>query len=394
MDTHSDSRPLRSRLLFIVVTLLYWCSLYTYVPILAPYMDAVGFTFTASGIVLASYGLMQIIVRFPLGLLSDRMRKRKPYIVLGFAASAVGCFLFVLTDSFGGMFAGRAITGVAASSWVAFTVLYASYFRSEAATKAMGALSVATVVGQLAGMGVSGVAAEYWGWRSTFWIGGLVAAVGAALSLFIYERKEGVYRQPIRVADLAAVVKSRMLLKVSLLSILAHGVLFVTMFGFMPSYAVEIGASKTDLSWLTFAFMIPHAAAAWLGSGLLAPKIGIWPTIVAGFVLSGLCTAGVMFIDSLNWLYATQALNGFAQGLHMPLLLGLAIQTVAADKRATAMGFYQAAYGSGMFAGPFAAGWLNESYGLTGGFVLGGCLAACAAALAVYWGRAEGRRPL
>lgn len=375
----------RAHTIFIIATLLYWCSLYTYVPILSPYLESIPFSYTMIGIVLGSYGLLQLLVRFPLGMLSDRLRRRKPFVALGFVTSALGCLMFLIFQDEIGVTAARAMTGVSASTWVAFTVLYASYFTSESATKAMGSISVATVAGQLLGMGGSGFMSELWGWSSTFWLGGLCAIAGLLLSFLMYEPKEGIARTPMRVTDLTSVVRTPLLLKVSFLSILAHAVLFITMFGFTPSYAVSIGANQASLSILVFAFMIPHAAASWLSGNKLTPRYGAWPVILIGLIVSGICTALIPTISAMWLLYLTQAVNGFAQGMHLPLLLGLSIQNVHTDKRATAMGFYQAVYALGMFSGPFFAGWLNESFGLTSGFLLGGIIAACAALLTGWW---------
>ena len=361
--------------------------MYTYVPILSPYLESIDFNYTMIGIVLGSYGFVQIFIRFPIGLLSDRLRRRKPFIAIGFITSAIGCLMFIIFHDLIGVTAARTMTGVASATWVAFTVLYASYYSSASATKAMGTISVATVTGQLIGMGISGFLSDEWGWTSTFWVGGACALLGGIFVWFIEEPKEGVARTPIRLADLTLVTRSQTLLRVSILSVLAHAVLFITMFGITPSYAVSIGANQTEISLLVFAFMIPHAIASWLSGNKLAPRYGAWRTVVVGFIVSGLCTIAIPAIPVLGLLYVSQAVNGFAQGLHMPLLLGLSIEKVEQSKRATAMGFYQSVYSAGMFSGPFLAGWLNDAFTLASGFLFGGAVAAFAALLAFRWGK-------
>lgn len=373
--------------LFTTVTILYWTSMYIYVPTLTPYLNAGGFSLSFIGIVLGSYGFAQMLVRFPLGVLSDRLGRRKPFILLGMAAASLSCLLFLIPGGWVWPLAGRIAAGICASAWVAFTVLYASYFESGHIGRAMGRISVMTVTGQMIGMLLSGALSAGFSPRAPFLAGAVCGLAGLLLALLIREPAGGVAREHggMSFAKVSTVVRNRTLLRVSLLSILAHGVLFITMFGFTPLKAEQLGAGGALLTWLVFAFMLPHALASYAGSHLLVPRLGSSGTIALGFAVSACCTAAMIFAPSLGVLYATQAVNGFAQGLHMPLLLGLAIRDVDQSSRATAMGLYQALYAVGMFSGPFLAGWLNGEWGLGGGFVFGSLLAVAAAALIGRW---------
>lgn len=386
MENNQISASRYDHFIFVIVTLFYWISLYIYVPILSPYMESLGATYAFVGIVLGSYGFMQILIRLPIGILSDQMRRRKPYIALGLLTTALSCFCLLVSDHLGWTLASRMIAGISASTWVAFTVLYASYFSNNETTRAMGIMSLVTVIGQLVGMGFSGYLVDIFGWHSTFWIGGIVGIVGFFIAFLIKEPQDGVAREPIKTKDLTSVMKVPIIIKVSLLSILAHSILFITMFGFTPSYAISLDASKSELSYLVFAFMIPHGLAAYYSGKSLAPRFGSWNVILVGFVFSGLCTLLIPFVQTLPMLYVTQAINGLALGLSLPLFLGLAIETIEHSKRATAMGFYQAVYAIGIFMGPFVAGWVNNSIGLTAGFYFGGSLGIIASILTLYWG--------
>lgn len=388
----NDSMPTRGHhLVFIIVTLFFWASLYTYVPILSPYLDHLGATYSFAGFVLGSYGFVQIVLRLPLGIASDRMKVRKPFIMLGMFSTAISCVCFAMGDHLGWALAGRIISGIGASTWAAFTVLYASYFSPEQSTRAMSLISLLTACGQLVGMSVSGYLVKEWGWTATFWVGSVIGAAGLFLSMGIYEPKEGISRKPIELKDLSQVMKEPLLLKVSVLSILAHSVLFITMFGFTPSHALTLGADEMDLTLLVFAFMIPHAISNYISGRVLAPRIGSWNLVLTGFILSAVCTTAISMVNSFSLLVVTQMFNGFFQGLGFPLLLTLAIQKINREKQATAMGFYQAVYAIGMFAGPFIAGWINEWGGLQSGFYFAGVLGAAATILTLVWSRAEAR---
>ncbi|SFI51632.1 Predicted arabinose efflux permease, MFS family [Paenibacillus sp. UNC496MF] len=379
---------------FVVVTLLYWSTLYVYVPILSPFMKSGGYADDLIGIVLGSYGFVQMLVRFPLGLQSDKLHKRKPFLMLGMITGAISCLLFMVPGSWLWPLAGRMMSGVCASAWVAFTVLYAAYFAASDATKAMSNISVLTVAGQLIGMILSGWLSDAYGWNAAFGAGIVLGAAGLALAFAVKEPREGVARAPISLRHLREVVSTPSLRQVSTLSILAHSVLFITMFGFTPLKATSLGASAGQLTLIVVAFMVPHGLASLVTARWLVPRFGTWNVIGAAYLFSGLFTVAIAFSPNLGLLALTQALNGFAQGMHLPILLGLAIRPFASAKRATAMGFYQAVYSVGMFAGPFLAGFVNDRFGRDYGFWLGGAFAAAALALTLYWKRSTGSAPI
>ncbi|MDQ8735234.1 MFS transporter [Paenibacillus sp. LHD-38] len=378
------------RFLFTTITILYWTSMYVYVPTLSPFLSDRGFSLPFIGIVLGSYGFVQMFVRFPLGIMSDRFGKRKPFILLGMLTACISCLLFLIPGLWLWPLAGRLMAGVCASTWVAFTVLYASFFGAGQTGKAMGNISVMTVSGQMIGMLLSGWLTDGFSANAPFVMGAVIAVLGLGLTFMLKEPRSEQKDQPgMSFAMIKNVVRTKTLLQVSLLSILAHGVLFITMFGFTPLKAEELGADGLKLTIVVFAFMLPHAFASLVTARWFTPRFGNWGTIGIGFILSTVCTAAMVFGDSFGVLVATQAVNGFAQGLHMPLLLGLAIRDVALPGRATAMGLYQALYAIGMFSGPFLAGWLNERWGLNGGFLFGSLLGALAFVLVVVWARSE-----
>ncbi|WP_019913665.1 MFS transporter [Paenibacillus sp. HW567] len=374
-----------SRLFFLIIVFMFWFSSYIYVPVLSPYVEHLGASYVMVGSVLGVYGLMQILFRLPIGIGSDVLNRRRPFIYLGLIASGASCLLFMAGSHPGWALAARAVSGIAASAWVVYSVMFAGYFPKEDAGKAMGMLQFTTVIAQLASMMISGYMVQHWGWNTPFVIGGLVAAAALLLALRLPEQQMEKRESAIQIKDLAGVIKEPLLVRVSLLSVLAHCVLFITMFGYTPNQALNIGASKESLGWLTLAFMLPHAVATLYGSRLFGRLLGDRGTLMLGFAGSALFTLLIPSMPNLAALCATQVGNGFMQGLIFPLLLGKSVSGVAPFKRATAMGFYQAVYAIGMSGGPFVAGWMSAAYGLRGGFWLGGLAAGLAAVLSWVW---------
>jgi DHA1 family multidrug resistance protein-like MFS transporter len=379
----------RDKYILLVVSFVFWFSHFIYIPILSPYIESLGGTYTFIGLVLSSYGLMQLLFRFPLGIFSDLIKLRRPFIIFGMLTSAFSCLALALTDSLGWVLLSRSLAGLAAATWVAFTVLYSSYFADQEVHRAMSSISFVVVLAQLLGMSVSGYIVNEWGWHAPFWVGGMISIMGAVLSFFIFEPKEGIMRTPVQVTDLTSVMREPLLLKVSLLSILAHSIIFTTMFGFIPTFALHIGLQASDLSLIVFSFMIPHAVATLFMGKIFVPRFGQWKSLKIAFLLTAVFTLITPFIDTKGWLCIIQGFNGFSLGLLFPLLLGMAIESISQEKRATAMGIYQALYAIGMFAGPFLAGVLNSTMGIVAGFYFAGTLGLVATILIVFWSRKE-----
>ncbi|MED4840371.1 MFS transporter [Weizmannia sp. CD-2023] len=115
----------------MIVSFLLWFPHFVYVPVLSPYMVSIGGDYAFIGVILSSYGLMQFLCRLPIGVFSDLVNLRKPFIVFGMVISMISCSIYLLTENMFLILAARTLAGVAAASWVAFTVLYSSYFKEE-----------------------------------------------------------------------------------------------------------------------------------------------------------------------------------------------------------------------------------------------------------------------
>ena len=92
------------------------------------------------GLALGVYGLGQVLLQIPLGLLSDRIG-RKPAITLGLLVFAAGGLLAASSHSLVGIVIGRALQGMGAVAG-AGTALAADLTREENRSKVMGIIGV------------------------------------------------------------------------------------------------------------------------------------------------------------------------------------------------------------------------------------------------------------
>jgi MFS family permease len=372
------------RAVFYVPTVLYWTGLYLYVPILAPYVQHHGGTFTAVGFVVSAYGLAQCLLRLPLGVVSDRAGCRKPFLALGFLASIAAGLGFILVPTPGFMVGARFLAGVAACAWVAFTVLFASYFPAHDTTKAMGYLSFCNSLSMMVATYAGGSLAETYGWVAPFW-GTIGAGLLGLLSLLLVH--EHPYSCPPAQSSqrrLHTLVHSPALLLASGVAALGHYTIYATTFGFVPMYALSIGATKAQLGLLPMLSMLAQSLAALLSGVYLVRYLGLHRAVALGYLLVATTTALIPYLQTVGLLYAAQLLAGCGRGMALPLLLSLAIARTPDGEKATAMGFFQAVYAAGMFVGPATAGLVGNWAGYTGIFFSSGAVALLTAGLALW----------
>src|SRR5690554_4618827 len=120
--------------------MMYWFAMYTYVPILGPYVQHLGGSLSMVGLVVGSYGVTQMLVRIPLGIVSDRLGRRKPFVILGIAFALVSSLGLGLSNTPTWALLFRGLAGVAAGAWVVFSVLFSSYFPPGQASHVMGVI--------------------------------------------------------------------------------------------------------------------------------------------------------------------------------------------------------------------------------------------------------------
>lgn len=379
--------------LCVAAICLYWLSLYVFVPVLAPRAHSLGAGVGEVGLVLATYGFMQFLLRIPLGVWSDRLGRREPFLVgavVACAVAAVGMGL-ARTPLQLGLF--RAVSGLGASGWVAITLLYAEFFPAERTGRALGFVGFLSTGSQLAGTFGGGLVAQFFGFTAPFFGAAAVAAAGILVALAVRTPAPRAPRTPVPLAQRLAAGRDRQVLTASGLSIASHYLTFVTMFGFSPLLATtRFGAGGVALGILSLASGVPSALGS-LASGPLGERWSPRTVAVFGFTIAALGTAALPFAPGLPLLYLASAGVGLGGGLLGPTLMTTAVQGFAPERRGAAMGFYQALYSIGMFGGPTLAGLIGARLGMEGLFLTTAVLAAAAGlAAAVVLRRAPAAR--
>ncbi len=377
-------RPLSPSLILLTVTSIFWASSYSYSAIFTPYLADLGASSIAIGIVISSYGLTQTILRLPAGILSDRLRNKKLFIILGVILSLISTSGLFLFQQIGLILVFRGLSGVSAAMWVHYTTLYLTYYPVESAAKAMGKINFTSNISQMLSMLAGSFLAQLWGWRYSFLLGMILAIPGLFLSLQVYEGHQdqtSLAEQTFGIRDIFQIGKNRALFWTSILGLLSQMVMFATTQGFVPQYASLLGANKAEIGMLGALTFLPRALAGLIGGSFLARYFKLRTLIVFGFLLSGGVNCLLPFIHDLPVLFISQFFSGMGSGFQLALLMAICTRTVAPGQKASAMGFFQAFYGIGIIVGPIIIGYLADLFSLETGFVVIGILSCLSAFL-------------
>jgi len=335
------------------------------------------------GLIVASYGVVQLFLRIPLGVASDRLGRRRPFVLAGFLTVALSCLGLALAPTPELLIVFRALAGLAACTWVTSSVLFASYFPPQQAVRATSLVNFFSSGGRVLATTGGGMLAQRWGWVSTFWAGAALALLGL-LAMSQADEDTDPTAQPLAWRDVVRIGKVPLLAVTSLLATLAQYSSFATTYGFIPIHAAGLGASRADLGWLTAAVQIPYTVMA-LAAGHVSERMGERMAVVVAALIMAVTTLVTPLISGLNLLALTRIGYGVGQGLIYPTLMGLSIKAVPQSERASAMGIFQAVYALGMFGGPAISGLIADHLGLGVMFLVTGGLSLGAALLAL-WG--------
>ena len=369
-----------------------WFSVYSYQSNFTPYLEeTLKFSPIMAGLIIGSYGFVQMLLRIPLGVLSDKLGTRKLFIIIGITSTFLSAVLLLLSENFYVILAARASAGIAASTWVSFIVLFSSYHDKDKTVKAAGTLDFFSGSGQLGGIICGSVLVGLTVWRdkSAFMLAIFIGLLSFGLAFFIFEDKEKLKKAPVperpKSSPLREVLTNKTLIIVSVIGAVSQLITFSTIFGFTPAYAKEVFEINSFFNGVLMVFSyLPTAFGALFLGRFLSGRVKEYKLVFIGMLLLGIGTVLIPFIKIFPVLIVTQTIAGFGKGISFPLLMGLSIKKIPEQARGTAMGIFQAVYSFGMFFGPFIVGVIKEVFEIGAAFILIGVICFICAIISYF----------
>lgn len=149
---------------------------------------------------------------------------------------------------------------------------------------------------------------------------------------------------------------------------------------FLLLRARDAGIATAALPLLWMVLHVSKVISSLVG-GNLSDKLGRKKLIFSGWILYALVYAGFAFVDSAQQAWALFIIYGVYFGLSEGAEKALVADLVPAEKRGTAFGLYNLAFGVTVFPASLLIGALWSEFGATTAFLVSAVISVCAATI-------------
>ncbi|MCH3964809.1 MAG: MFS transporter [Clostridium sp.] len=369
--------------ILLIVVVMFWFSQYVYMPYQTPYLISIGVTASFVGVVVGAYGLSQMLLRMPVGIIADLRGHHRFFIIIGAASSGLASLFRIFIPDGIGFLLGSLFSGLASAMWISFMVLYSNYFKKEEMQKSMGTIIAANNIGILIGFVCGSLFYDKLGMNFLCILSLIAALPSTILGFFIKEPT--VNFTPLSVKQLVTVYKDKRLIGFSLLALIQQGVLMSTAMSFTNQVARQLGASGLQIGISSIIYISAAVISSYFSASKLALKQGpgIWiPGVLICICIYCLIIPNVHFVI---YIYFAQILIAMSTGILFSFCTSEAMKNVKQDRKSTAMGYFQAIYALGMTIFPVFTGIIANNYSISTSYYFMSFISAVGFLGAVYF---------
>jgi MFS family permease len=312
------------------------------------------------------------------GWFSDRVGRRRPLVIGGYALAAVTKPLLALAGGWPLVLATRVLDRIGKGLRGApRDALIADSSPGELRGRAFGFHRSTDQIGAVAGplLALPLLAAFHYNYRALFVVAFLPAALGVALLGAVRETgpgaRSGAPQEGFRWLGAAPVF--RRFLGVALLFALGNS---SDVFLILRAQQLGLGAARIVLLFASFNLLYVFSAYP---AGQLSDRLGRKRVVAAGWGLFAAVYLGFALAPASGWLWVLFPVYGVYMGLTDGVARAFIVDLVPQQNRATALGIHAMAVGLATFLASAVAGLLWQKLGPPAPFFYGAALAAVAA---------------
>jgi MFS family permease len=349
--------------ILLIIVALFWFAQYVYIPYQTPYLAAINVSTSFIGVIVGSYGISQLALRLPVGILADLRPNHRLFISLGTLCAGVASLFRIFFQSGTGFLLGNVFSGFASATWISFMVYYLSLHDNQMQTAATGKIIMTNNIGMLIGFITSSLLYNHIGMTNICLLSVLGGFSGFVISLKLKKTDTNI-EIAVNVKELLAVGKQPKLILFSFLALIQQGIQMSTTMSFTNQLLKEQGATDFQVGLSSITYMLSAVIFSRIGSGIsLNYQRRKWLTF-SSFGLLALYCFTVPLANVLPVFYLLQLIPGVGTGILFSLLTSEAMEGIELNKKSSAMGFFQAIYAIGMTLFPVIVGAINNALNL------------------------------
>lgn len=353
---------------------LFWFAQYVYMPYQTMFLTAHGITSNFIGVIIGAYGVSQLLLRFPVGLMADSVGRHKLFIVIGALSSGLASLIRIFFPNGIGFLIANLFSGLASSMWISFMVYYTNCYLDNQQQTATSRIILFNNFGILLGFITSALLYDRLGMKLICTLSFLAGLFAFCLGFMLKEPQEK--HERVSVKELIKVCINSRIWVFAFIALIQQGIQLSTTMSFTSQILKDLGATGAIIGLASIVYMISAVGFSGFASSKQCIKRGpkFWIPFV--LIIITLYCILVPSVNSIPLIFILQILPGMSTGILFSFATSEAMKEVPKKKKSTAMGLYQAFYALGMTLFPILTGGVASRFNMqTAYFVLAGIAA-------------------
>ena len=377
-----------------VIALLFWFSLYVYVPYQTVYLNSKGILPTVLGLTLGAYGYAQFVLRLPLGIFVDRLKREKIILLAGTLFPVLASLYRLFGEGQWAFLLANLLSGMGAATWVVFMVEFSKRMPDRSLRENTALANAANQSGILIGFVFSMLSYEFGQMQLLLYASVSAGLVATLLLLTLKDRDEFIKRDEkaeIQRSTPLLVLRSKRVWLYSVFGLIHIGLIHATVQAFSTQFMRNIGGSNLAVGLMNVIFMGFTVLVSFFAASPFMQHLGAKKVLA----LSHLIMAVYCFVSphlKIVWgLLFLQALAGVYNGLVAPFAIAEAMKNTKLSNYNTAMAVYQMSVGLGISIMPAITGSLIARFNPQISYTILGTLSLLMVAYAILLGNYQWR---